>query len=46
MLFTVNSRVFSDRIAFTCASAEQRLVAWEIFWGNCYLMFKPEGPWV
>ena len=32
MLFTVNSRVFNDRIAFTDASAAERLVAWEIFW--------------
>ena len=34
MLFTVNSRVFNDRIAFTEASAAERLVAWEIFWAK------------
>jgi len=28
----VNSRVLSERIAFTDASAAERLVAWEIFW--------------
>jgi hypothetical protein len=28
MLFTVKSRVFNERIAFTDASAAARLVAW------------------
>lgn len=32
MLFTVNSLVSKDRMAFTDASAAERLVAWEIFW--------------
>ncbi len=32
MLFTVSSVFFSERIAFTEASAAARLVAWEIFW--------------
>jgi hypothetical protein len=32
MLFTVSSMLLSERIAFTLASAAERLVAWEIFW--------------
>jgi hypothetical protein len=32
MLFTVSSFSFNERIAFTDASAAERLVAWEIFW--------------
>ena len=32
MLFTVSSFSLSERIAFTEASAAERLVAWEIFW--------------
>jgi hypothetical protein len=32
MLFTVSSFSLSERMAFTEASAAERLVAWEIFW--------------